>query len=59
MSILNEYAEIKKSIGEEKYKQIEQFLEKHPHYYLSDVYYSMRVYKEFEIWAEKQKCKNV
>ena len=59
MSILNEYAEIKKIIGEEKYKQIEQFLEEHPHYLLSDVYYSMRVYKEFEKWAETKKCKNV
>ena len=55
MSVLNEYAEIRKSIGEEKFKQIERFLEEHPHYFLSDVYYRETVYKEFETWLKANK----
>ena len=36
---MQEYEEIRKEIGEEKYLHIEQFLEQHPEYDLSDVYY--------------------
>ena len=57
MSILQEYAEIRKSIGEQKYKLIEQFLEENPHYYLSDVYYRESVYREFEAWLKSKEMK--
>lgn len=58
MSILQEYAEIRREIGEEKYWHIEAFLEKHPNYFLSDVYYKEHVWKEFEVW-EKENFKEV
>ena len=53
MSILQEYAEIRREIGEEKYWHIEAFLEKHPNYFLSDVYYKEHVWKEFEAWEKE------
>ena len=53
MSILQEYEQIRKRIGEEKFSHIEAFLEAHPHYFLSDVYYRESVWKEFEVWESK------
>ena len=50
MSILQEYKQIRKRIGEEKFSHIEDFLSKHPHYCLSDVYYKENIWKEFEKW---------
>ena len=55
MSILQEYEEIRKRIGEEKYNKIEKFLESHPHYYLSDVYYIEDVWAEMENWVKENK----
>lgn len=52
MSILQEYAEIKKKIGTKKYQQIQKFLEYHPNYLLSDVYYKESVWNEMEKWTE-------
>ncbi len=54
MSILQEYEKIRKSIGEEKYNHIEQFLELNPNYLLSDVYYKEKVWDEFEQWESKE-----
>ena len=53
MSILQEYTEIRKRLGEEKFSHIEAFLEKHPHYLLSDVYYRESVWNEFEDWEKE------
>lgn len=53
MSILQEYEKIRKSIGEEKYKQIEEFLDTQP-YDLSDVYYNKCVWDEMEKWVEEK-----
>ena len=52
MSILQEYESIKKTIGKEKYNQIIKFLECHPQYFLSDVYYRKSVWCEFENWIK-------
>lgn len=52
MSILQEYAEIRKRIGEEKYQLILSFLKYHPDYCLSDVYFKKYVWDEMENWAE-------
>lgn len=57
MSILNEYNEIKNAIGKEKFEQIEKFLESHKNYFLSDVYYNQKVYKEFEEWLKGAETK--
>ena len=50
MSILQEYDQIRKRIGEEKFAHIEVFLNEHSQYLLSDVYYKENVWKEFEKW---------
>lgn len=57
MSILQEYETIKNKIGEEKFSHIEKFLEQHPNYFLSDVYYKESVWNEFEKWEEKHYAK--
>ena len=53
MSILQEYAAIRKRIGETKYQNIERFLETHPDYLLSDVYYKEDVWNHFLLWEIK------
>lgn len=58
MSILQDYEKIRKENGEEKYWHIQAFLEKHPNYLLSDVYYKEHVWDEFEDW-EKENFKEV
>ena len=50
MSIMQEYEEIRKEIGEEKYLHIEEFLKQHSEYELSDVYYRECVWNEFQEW---------
>ena len=55
MSILQEYAAIRKRIGEVKYQNIEKFLETHPDYLLSDVYYKEDVWNHFLLWEIKNK----
>lgn len=54
MSILQDYETIKKSFGATKFAEIEKFLKEHPEYFLSDVYYNKKVYKEFEQWQNKK-----
>lgn len=54
MSILQEYEQIRRQIGEEKYSHIEEFLENHPHYLLSDVYYRKSVWDEMENWIKSR-----
>lgn len=53
MSILQEYTEIRKRLGEEKFSHIEKFLDDNPHYFLSDVYYRESVWNEFEDWEKE------
>lgn len=53
MSILSDYEQIKKLFSKSELQKIEMFLNAHPDYFLSDVYYSEKVYKEFEQWKDK------
>ena len=55
MSILQEYEQIRKRIGEEMFHKIEKFLDAHPHYFLSDVYYKEEVWVECQKWIEENK----
>lgn len=57
MSILQDYEKIRIELGKERYSHIEDFLESHEHYLLSDVYYRESVWKEFEVW-EKENYKD-
>lgn len=50
MSILQEYEEYRQKLGEEEWNKIDQFLEEHGQYDLSDVLYKERVWKVYEDW---------
>ena len=52
MSILQEYENIKKQIGDQAYEKINSFLDLHKNYLLSDVFYNEQVYGEFENWCK-------
>lgn len=53
MSILQEYEDIRKSIGEDKYNAIEEYLNLHKDLYLSDIYYKQEEYEKFEKWYKE------
>lgn len=46
MSILQEYEQIRRDLGEETYAKIEAFLADHEEYFLSDVYYKPEVFAQ-------------
>jgi hypothetical protein len=50
MSILQEYERFKQSVGEHEWDLMTAFLDQHGEYMLSDLLYSMEVYKEYEEW---------
>ena len=52
MSILQEYEEIRKELGNGINKGIELYLSKNPNLLLSDIYYKEKEYKKFEKWFE-------
>ncbi|HEY8891042.1 MAG TPA: hypothetical protein VIM70_12385 [Clostridium sp.] len=54
MSIMQEYEQIKKEIGEEKYNSIEKYLEVNPDLFLSDLYYKESEWNKFEEWYNKR-----
>ena len=53
MSILQEYAQIRKEIGEKKYKAIEEYLSLNPELFLSDIYYNEAGWNKFDEWYNK------
>ena len=55
MSILQEYEQIRKSLRPGEFEAMELFLELHPKYDLSDIYYNIEVNKEFHTWWDKIK----
>ncbi len=50
MSILQEYEQIKREMGEKKYDSIEKYLETHPDILLSDILYKPEHYINFDKW---------
>lgn len=50
MSILQEYEDIRKQIGEDKYHAIDEYLTEYPQVYLSDIYYNEDEWNKFEEW---------
>ena len=59
MSILQEYEQIRKSMSPRKNKAIDQFLETHSQYLLSDVFYDSKVYQIFKNWWDHQELSNI
>lgn len=55
MSILQDYAKIRSTIGEKTFKNIEKYLESHKDKFLSDVYYNEKAWEDFKAW-EKENC---
>lgn len=55
MSILQEYADIRRMIGEDKFQEIEEYLACHEDVLLSDIYYNEEAYKKFEEWNKERK----
>ena len=56
MSILQEYEQIRKDLGEERYKRIETFLQLHPELDLSDVYYKAEIWELFTAYETSTLC---
>jgi hypothetical protein len=54
MSILQEYEQFRKAAGEKECNLINEFLEQHQEYYLSDLLYNQAVYKIYEKWKNRQ-----
>ena len=54
MSILQEYEQIRKDIGEDTYNAIEKYLELHQELLLSDIYYKRAEWDKFEEWYNKE-----
>lgn len=50
MSVLQEYQEIRKELGEEMFTKIETYLEFHPEVLLSDVYYNKEAWNACADW---------
>lgn len=57
MSILQDYESLKQKLGNDTFSHIELFLNEHPHYFLSDVYYKQSVWDEFKLWEKQQFAK--
>ena len=55
MSILQEYQEIRRDIGEDTYHAIEKYLNIHKDLYLSDIYYKRAEWEKFENWRKEVK----
>ena len=56
MSILQEYEQIRKEIGEEKYRAINKYLSLHPELFLSDIYYKEVEWNRFEMWYKSKEA---
>ena len=50
MSIMQEYEQIRREMGEKKYDSIEKYLETHPDILLSDILYKPEHYINFDKW---------
>lgn len=53
MSILQEYEEYRRKLGEKEWENIDNFLAKNKQYLLSDVLYKESVWKIYENWKRK------
>ncbi|MBN2838338.1 MAG: hypothetical protein JXM74_06240 [Fusobacteriaceae bacterium] len=54
MSILQDYENIRKSIGENEYQKIEDYLSENKSLYLSDIYYNEDENNKFQLWKKRK-----
>lgn len=59
MSIVREYEEIRRELGEDKFQAIEEYLEIHTEVFLSDVYYKESEFEKFEEWYYNRRQKKL
>ncbi len=52
MSIMQEYEMFRNMVGEKEIQLIEKFLDENEKYLLSDLLYSLAVWKEYEEWKK-------
>lgn len=57
MSILQEYEEIRRKLGDKEISMISAFLQENTQYLLSDVYYNEEVYNKYMAWKGENKMK--
>ena len=57
-SILSDFEKIRKQLGEERFAHVEKFLEYHPLYDLSDLYYDEDVWDFFLEWERRYYAKH-
>ena len=50
MSIMQEYEQIRREMGEKKYDSIEKYIDTHPDVLLSDILYKPEHYINFDKW---------
>ena len=50
MSIMQEYEQIRREMGEKKYKKIKKYIDNHPNVLLSDILYKPEHYINFDKW---------
>jgi len=50
MSIMQEYEQIRREMGEQKYDSIEKYIDTHPDVLLSDILYKPQNYIDFDKW---------
>ena len=53
MSVLQEYENIHRTMGEEKYARIMKYLDEHPSILYSDVLYKKSAWNKFVAWEKK------
>ena len=54
MSIMQEYEQIKREIGEDRYNVIAKYLVLHKDILLSDIYYTREGWNKFKEWYETE-----
>lgn len=50
MSIMQDYENYRNEVGEKEWEKIQTFLDLYPEYYLSDLLYDVKVYKQYTKW---------
>lgn len=53
MSIMQEYENVRKQMGEEKFQALEKYLAERPNLFLSDIYYKESEWKKFNEWYKE------
>ena len=59
VSILQDYENIRKSMGEKEHQKIEEYLSENKNLYLSDIYYNEQENNKFQLWKKRKEEDNL